>query len=102
MNLSPLSIADLISLRDRVAAEIKNREAEAIEKARAEISAIATRVGVPLAELMGKAGKTEVKNKAPVKYRNPADPSKEWTGRGRSPTWVKEMEEAGTLDSAKV
>ncbi|MDQ1817286.1 H-NS histone family protein [Massilia sp. CCM 9210] len=102
MNLSNLSFVELKALYDQIAVHMKTRESEAIEKARAEITAIAARVGVPIGELMGKAGKTAVKNKAAVKYRNPADPSNEWTGRGRSPAWVKAMAEAGTLDSAKV
>ncbi|CUI05485.1 H-NS histone family protein [Massilia sp. CCM 8695] len=102
MKLSQLSIADLTALRDQIGVEIRTRENDAIEKARAEITAIAASVGIPIGELMGKSGKMPVKNKAPVKYRNPADPSKEWTGRGRSPAWVKDLEVAGKLDSARV
>ncbi|MDQ1817216.1 H-NS histone family protein [Massilia sp. CCM 9210] len=102
MNLSQLSIADLTALRDQIGLAIKDRENEAIEKARAEITAIAASVGIPIGELMGKAGKVPVKNKAPVKYRDPTDPSKEWTGRGRSPEWIKNLEANGKLDSARV
>jgi DNA-binding protein H-NS len=30
-----------------------------------------------------------------VKYRDPADPSKTWTGRGRKPGWLVKAEAAG-------
>jgi len=30
-----------------------------------------------------------------VKYRDPADPSRTWTGRGRKPGWLVEAESAG-------
>jgi DNA-binding protein H-NS len=29
------------------------------------------------------------------RYRNPADASQQWTGRGRQPQWVKDWLEAG-------
>jgi len=28
--------------------------------------------------------------KAPAKYRNPADPSKTWAGKGRKPDWIND------------
>jgi DNA-binding protein H-NS len=41
--------------------------------------------------------------KVAVQYRNPEDPSQEWTGRGRQPGWVKELLASGNnLQSAKV
>ena len=33
--------------------------------------------------------------KVPPKYRSASDPSLTWTGRGRSPVWVKSWTEAG-------
>lgn len=36
------------------------------------------------------------KSKNPAKYRNPADLSQTWTGRGRKPGWIKDAEDAGT------
>lgn len=104
MDLSKLSIVDLTALRNSIVVEMKNRETAAIEKARADISAIAASVGIPIAILMGKVSTKEalVKNKASVKYRDPSNPDNQWTGRGRSPAWVKALQTAGTLDSAKV
>lgn len=33
--------------------------------------------------------------KVPPKYRSPSDPSLIWTGRGRSPAWVKAWVDSG-------
>ncbi len=48
-------------------------------------------------------------NKSPVsrgkvapKYRNPANASQTWTGRGKSPVWVQALKVAGTLDAALI
>jgi DNA-binding protein H-NS len=48
-----------------------------------------------------KKGTLAGKKVAP-KYRNPANPEQTWTGRGVSPTWVKELKTAGTLDTALI
>lgn len=40
--------------------------------------------------------------KVAPKYRNPANPDQIWTGRGRTPLWVQELKNAGTLDSALI
>ena len=40
----------------------------------------------------GKHGQGEVR---PVKYRNPADASQTWTGKGRKPRWLVEQLAAG-------
>lgn len=43
-----------------------------------------------------KAGRKKTRGKVPPKYRNPANPSETWTGRGRKPLWV-----VAALDSGK-
>lgn len=40
--------------------------------------------------------------KVPPKYRNPANAEETWTGRGRSPVWVKALQDAGQLDTAVI
>lgn len=40
--------------------------------------------------------------KVPPKYKNPADKTQTWTGRGRMPAWAAELNEKGTLDSALI
>jgi len=37
----------------------------------------------------------KTRKKVAPKYRNPADESQTWTGRGREPLWIKELVEKG-------
>lgn len=46
--------------------------------------------------------KSGPRGKVAPKYRNPANPSETWTGRGVSPKWVADLKAAGTLDSALI
>jgi len=40
--------------------------------------------------------------KIPPKYRNPADKSQTWTGRGKMPLWAAELFELGKLEKALI
>ena len=49
------------------------------------------------------AGKSKLAGiKIAPKYRNPADKSQTWTGRGRAPAWVAELYEQGKLEKALI
>ena len=59
--------------------------------------------GFSLAEITGMAprkGKTGSKTSAPAKYRNPADTTQTWTGKGRQPAWFKDALSNGTSPEA--
>lgn len=43
-----------------------------------------------------------IRGKVPPKYRNPANPEQTWTGRGRAPLWVLELQKNGSIDSALI
>lgn len=63
---------------------------------------IAHRLGLPLKDLIG-TGIRKTTGKVAVQYRNPANATEEWTGRGRQPKWVKELIASGKdLQTAKV
>jgi DNA-binding protein H-NS len=97
MDLSNMSSAELRDLQEKVKRELKQRESQDLAKAREQIMAIAHSVGVPLKDLVAGAGpgtRAKTGSVAP-RYRNPADASQQWTGRGRQPKWVKEWLEAG-------
>lgn len=97
--LSHLSLGDLRDLKEQVKTEMKNREAEEIQKARDQILAIAQSVGVPLETLFAKGGKGSNKRASSgpvaVRFQHPEDQSLKWTGRGRQPKWVKEWVDGG-------
>lgn len=42
------------------------------------------------------------RGKVAPKYRNPANPEQTWTGRGRSPLWVADLQKSGMLESALI
>ena len=107
MDLSKLNLAELKDLQAQVGVEMKNREKSDMEKARADINAIAQSLGLSLKDLLGTSeSKGKVRKptgKAAVQYRNPQDATQEWTGRGRQPGWVKELLASGkNLMSAKI
>ena len=39
--------------------------------------------------------------KAPIKFRHPDKPGLVWSGRGKTPVWIKELDAAGRLDEAR-
>jgi len=102
MDLSKLSKAELKDLLEQARQEEKNRTKSEVEAARNEIYAIAHRMGLPLKDLIGTSIR-KTTGKVAVQYRNPANATEEWTGRGRQPKWVKDLVASGKdLLSAKV
>lgn len=96
MDLQNLSLDELRKLLPEVQNTIKAREQEELQKARQEILSIADRIGVPIDALLLTSTKDKKqRNKVAVQYRHPDDASKEWTGRGRQPKWIKEFVDAG-------
>jgi DNA-binding protein H-NS len=89
IELDSMTRGELVKLRgdvDKAIASVADRERrkaiEAAERAAAEH-------GFSLAELTGAPVSTKrVKSKSPAKYRNPADPTQTWSGRGRKPRWI--------------
>jgi DNA-binding protein H-NS len=103
MDLSNMSSSDLRNLQEQIKRELKNREGTDKQKAREQIFAIAQSVGVPLKELLGSLPKSGKGSKVEARYRNPADGSQKWTGRGRQPKWVKDWVDAGkSLDDLRI
>ena len=88
MDLNELSLAELKKLQKSVAAAIANFADREKAHARAELEAKARELGYDLAGLMGtnRSGKG-TRAPAAAKYRNPADATDTWSGRGRRPLW---------------
>ncbi|MDP5238081.1 H-NS histone family protein [Uliginosibacterium sp. 31-16] len=112
--LNKASDKDLDQAVVAIKAEITKRASNSKEKALKELKAVAAKHGMSLDTLLGgKPGKAaaakaprakkvagKVKGKVAPKYRNPADASQVWTGRGRQPLWVGAALSAGqSLDS---
>ena len=103
MELFTMSVAELRDLEVRIGSEIKKRQHDEMADARARILAIAQNVGVPLNELINSSLTKKTKATVAVQFRLKDDPTKQWTGRGRQPNWIKEWVAAGkSLDDIRV
>lgn len=110
IDLEPLSAEELKDLAKRINKEIRIREvrdrkeaerqtAEKKKELLATIKGMAAEHGLTVEEVLegttrrrGPRG-TGVASSGPKsapKYRNPKDPSKTWTGKGRKPGWIVE------------
>ena len=96
MDLSSLSIQDLRNLQEQIKQQLKKREHQEVAKAREQILAIAQSVGIPLKNLVGVNVRAKTGAVA-ARFRNPADASQQWTGRGRQPQWIKDWLASGKL-----
>ena len=96
MDISKLSLTDLKKLKTKVDHAISTFEERRLEHARAALEAKAKELGVSLAEVMNASPKRRRSSPNP-KYVNPENPEETWSGRGRSPVWMKQLLDKGHL-----
>jgi len=94
LNLDSLSLKELKDLQAQVAKAISGFVDRKKKQALTELEEKARELGFSLAELTGVAPVRKRSSAAP-KYRNPANPSETWTGRGRKPRWYEAAIKAG-------
>ena len=101
-DLSKLSIPDLQTLKKQIDKEIDGRRQRERDEAFRQIRAIADKAGFQLDELVsGRRGRR--RGSAPVKYRDPKNPSNTWAGRGRKPRWLEEaLSQGRKLEEFKI
>ncbi len=100
-NLGDMSLKELKKLEREVAAAIDGFDARSKAAAIAGLEAHARQLGFSLAELTGTAVKTKgTRTPAKAKYRNPADPTETWSGRGRKPAWFNAAIEQGATPTS--
>lgn len=115
IDLSKLSTDELKTLGKNITKEIRVRavrEAKEAERAAAEKSKevflqmrdLAAKHGLTVEDVLANGGRKRRRRgtgpaatgpKSAPKYRNPKDPSKTWTGKGRKPGWIAEALEKG-------
>ncbi|NMG44334.1 H-NS histone family protein [Aromatoleum toluvorans] len=103
MELAKMSLTELRRLQSKVETEIRRRSDSARRDLLKKMQKMAAEEGLSLSDLLPNAAATEEKstpNKrkakaagkkpgvVPIKYRNPANPTVGWSGRGRKPQWV--------------
>lgn len=88
------SISARIRDLDRQISQIKKRPSR--KAVIAEMTRVAEQMGWSLAEVAAQATKPPRKPHIPfAKYRHPKRPELSWSGRGRTPQWVKDAEREG-------
>lgn len=93
--LSQAQLNDLIQRAERRKEEIA---VESVQKIRDRVLKILADEGVTFEQVFGgKRGRGKAKgvSKVKPKYRNPADPSQTWAGRGKRPRWFADALAAG-------
>ena len=105
VSLDGLSVADLTALQAKIAEQIKAKKEETKQEVRNQILAVLDSSGFSFSDIFpsGSAVKSVpaiAKKKVSVKY---SDGQNTWTGRGRTPLWVKSfLETGGELASLEV
>lgn len=95
INLDGMSRKELVDLRSKLDAAIKNAEQRERQEALKAVEKAAAQYGFSFAELSTEARKSTKGMKARAKYRNPADPEQTWSGRGRKPQWIHDALHSG-------
>src|SRR5689334_20704154 len=96
IDISKLNETQLTALMAKIQARLQELQLEKVARVRDKVIAMITSEGVDYAELMEHSAFARRKKrsgakrgKVAPKYRNPADHSQTWSGRGRQPRWFK-------------
>ena len=111
IDLKPLSMKELVALKQRVEKAISRHEKKAKSEALAAVKAKAKEMGFSLDELTdgpvpakaARKSKKPGRGPAKIRYRDPSNPKNTWGGRGPKPQWIKDAVAAGkSQDDFKV
>lgn len=91
-NLSEIEIKALIDTAEKA---LKERQSSKRKEVIAQIKELAASIGVTVDITDGDKKIDRKGSKVAAKYRNPADASQTWTGRGLAPKWMQELLAAG-------
>jgi DNA-binding protein H-NS len=89
-NLAAMSVETLLKLRDDIGAVLSRKAGELKQ----QLSRLTGGTDYGNGKPSGKRRKTKY-GKVAAKYRNPADPSQSWAGRGAMAGWLKAELKAG-------
>ncbi|OSQ53029.1 H-NS histone family protein [Marivita geojedonensis] len=102
VDLNNMSKDELKQLIKDAEKALKTLEARRLSEAKKAAESAAKEYGFSLDELLGGAPQKKGSKSAP-KYKNPADASQTWTGKGRKPNWVIDALAAGkTMEDLKI
>ena len=92
-----LAYLDLKLMRDLINQEMEEKSVTVHAEFRSRLAELSEAYGIAVSDVVGK--KKHRSKKPPgekvVRYRNPEEPNKTWSGIGRKPTWLRTRLEAG-------
>ena len=93
-NLNHNQLNDLITKAQQRQQDMRK---EKVAKLREKITAMIKAEGYSVEDVFGSRGSRKGRRTGTVapKYRNPADPTKTWSGRGKRPRWFHDALKAG-------
>lgn len=92
IDLNSMSQDELEKLRSDVEKALKTVQTRRMKDARDAAIAAAREHGFSLDDILGGKLPKSSKAKAPAKFMMPGDETKTWSGLGRKPQWVKDVE----------
>lgn len=96
LDLSAYSIEELKALVDRARKEIVLKERNRLEEVRSQIERLAGDLNMSAEEFIHYGERRRALDPPDnAKYRNPADPSQTWSGRGKRPRWLQQALQQG-------
>ena len=109
MNLSQYSLVELQKLQVRVEKAIQKKQLAEKLSVHKQVKKLLSKHGLTVDDLVKAKSDSKTRavrkktGKVKPKYANPADKKVTWTGRGRSPVWVREhLDKGGKLDDLKI
>ncbi len=95
------SYQEILSQIEELKLKAKEARKQEMSATISEIKRMMAEYGITLEDLGGKSGKGRARG-GNAKYRDPAS-GKTWSGRGRRPGWVVDLEkQGGSLDSCRI
>ena len=94
-DINAMNLDQLKQLKKDIEKAINSFEARRLAEARKALEAKAAELGVSLAEIMGGKPAKGAKAAVAAKYAHPENPSLTWSGRGRTPRWIADLEAKG-------
>ncbi|HET6631903.1 MAG TPA: H-NS histone family protein [Rhodanobacteraceae bacterium] len=91
IDIKNLNSKQLADLERQVAARKNEVRKDAIAEVREKVNKLVKSSGFTMDEVFpGRGRRTAVRRRVAPKYRDPADPGRTWSGRGKRPNWFKE------------
>jgi DNA-binding protein H-NS len=100
--INGLELPYLVELSKRLEHHIEKRRKDDIVDARRRIQLIAQEVGLSVDELI-EMPVSGVHGTRPPQFADPDNASRTWSGHGRKPFWIRDLEQRGyTLDQLRI